>query len=576
MNLAARTRRTGAAVALTVIAIAAPCVAWYVVGSASAEREATALRQRPLERGHDIARALADRLRGRLEAMRDSESQRPAYHFQPSYHDPTTTCQCASRTPSPLATGPRDPFVEIYFEIDGTGRLQVPVLGDLEGVTPDADRLQRAHELHDELAAASGRLVDMAHGHIGDLPAVSTVAASRAPRTLRTELPGLAARDALAADPVATDAFQWYGLELDARPLLVALRRVGPQANAPVQGFVLSPDAVDDWLRTAELPATLRPGRPLAAHAPDEAVADVQLDCTRWEIAVDVSEAMAEAEATAGRVEAGFVRSFAVGSGFAVLAGAAVIFLLVSTERMARQRSRFAAAAAHELRTPLSGLRLYGEMLGGALDDREKSRRYARRIAEESERLSRVVTNVLGFTRLERGGVQVHRREGDLAAALREVVERLRPAVEGNGARLELDLGALPRGADGLPTAGALYDPDALDPIVQNLVDNAEKYGREATDRRITVSLVESGDRLALRVRDRGPGVSPRVAGELFHPFRRGEHPDQPAGLGLGLPLVDALARAHGAPPRWRNCEDGGAEFTVVFERPRPETGPEA
>lgn len=548
-----RTRRTWLAVALTLVAIAAPCLAWYLVGSAATAREASALRERPLQRGHEIARALADRLVGRLEAMRDAESQRPSYHFQASYHDPTSTCQCASRTPSPLATGPRDPFVELYFEIDGTRKMQVPMLeDDDEDLLTHPDRLQSAIERRNELAPYSGQLVDMAQGRIGDTG--STAVSPRILRPARTDLPQPPARDLVVPE---LDPFQWHGLDLGHGSRLVALRRVGTQATAPVQGFVLALSSVEEWLRTAELPATLRPGR--ARTGANEAVADVQLDCTRWEIAVDVSEAMQQAESTARRVEAGFVRSFALGSSFALLAGAAVIFLIVSTERMARQRSRFAAAAAHELRTPLTGLRLFGEMLGSSLDDRARSERYAQRIVEESDRLSRVVTNVLGFTRLERGRVIVQDREGDLVAHVRGVVERLRPALRTTGADVDFH-------AD-VADATARFDPDAVDHIVQNLVDNAEKYARSHADRRIHVGVREQGERLALMVTDHGPGIAPAVADRIFQPFVRGEHPDQPAGLGLGLPLVEALARAHGHAPRWRNLPAGGAEFTVEFDR---------
>lgn len=551
-----RTRRTWLAVALTLIAISAPCVAWYVVGSAATAREAHALRERPLQRGHEIARALADRLLGRLEAMRDAESQRPSYHFQASYHDPTSTCQCASRTPSPLATGPRDPFVELYFEIDGTRAILVPMLEDESAdlLTPP-DRLQDAHERRQQLGPYTGQLVDMAHGRVGD--AEMAPFSSLSSRPASTTLPRAPARELLLPEP---DPFQWHGLDTTSGSLLVALRRTGTQSTAPVQGFVLASSSVEEWLRTAELPATLRPGR--TQHATTEAVADVQLDCTRWEVVVDVSEAVADAETTAGRVEAGFVRSFALGSSFALLAGAAVIFLIVSTERMARERSRFAAAAAHELRTPLTGLRLFGEMLGNSLDDQERSQRYAQRIVEESDRLSRVVTNVLGFTRLERGRVQIQAREGDLVAHVRGVVERLRPALRTLGAEIEF----LPSAPDGT----AHFDPDAVDHIVQNLIDNAEKYARGHADRRIHVEVRTKGERLEVLVRDHGPGIAPAVADRIFQPFVRGEHPDQPAGLGLGLPLVDALARAHGAPPRWRDLPEGGAEFAVGFDRWAP------
>ena len=97
-----------------------------------------------------------------------------------------------------------------------------------------------------------------------------------------------------------------------------------------------------------------------------------------------------------------FHATFAVGALAALLAASAVILLVHRTERLARERAQFSAAAAHELRTPLAGLQLYGEMLAEGAGDPSRGREYARRVAEEAQRLGRVVGNMLGFSRLER------------------------------------------------------------------------------------------------------------------------------------------------------------------------------
>jgi signal transduction histidine kinase len=283
----------------------------------------------------------------------------------------------------------------------------------------------------------------------------------------------------------------------------------------------------------------------------------VPLDCTSWEIAVSLGVTAAEADVRAAAVLAGFWRTFSIGAGAALLAVLSLVALILNTERQSRQRAQFAASAAHELRTPLTGLRLYSEMLRDGIDDPERSSRYADRIAEESERLSRVVTNVLGFTRLERGTLEVRTAAVDPVEVLSGIVERLRPATASNGASLEFDHS----GFEGTVEA----DPEALGQIVQNLVDNAEKYGRESTDRGILLTLRKVGETIEIAVRDHGPGIAPELERRLFEPFTRGTSPDQPAGLGLGLALARELAKAQRARLEHVSPPDGGAMFILRF-----------
>src|SRR6185436_6152702 len=154
-------------------------------------------------------------------------------------------------------------------------------------------------------------------------------------------------------------------------------------------------------------------------------------------------------------------------------------------ERLARERSQFAAAAAHELRTPLAGLQLYGEMLADGLGDPGKARDYARRMAEEASRLGRVVSNVLGFSQLERGNLTVHPSPRDAVEVARSALERARPALERAGVEVLLDAPG-----DPLP---ARFDEDAVLRILGNLLDNAEKYGRGAASRTVRIAASRRG-----------------------------------------------------------------------------------
>jgi signal transduction histidine kinase len=140
----------------------------------------------------------------------------------------------------------------------------------------------------------------------------------------------------------------------------------------------------------------------------------------------------------------------------------------------------------------------------------------------------------------------VDRSPGDLAEGVRAAAARLAPHLEV----------VVPE-----PLPPVAFDADALDTMLANLVDNALKYGGGTVE----VSVAREGSKVALTVADRGPGVPSRMRRRLFRPFTRAAGPDGPAGLGLGLALVDGLARAHGGRARFRARPGGGSAFTVLF-----------
>jgi signal transduction histidine kinase len=299
-----------------------------------------------------------------------------------------------------------------------------------------------------------------------------------------------------------------------------------------------------------------------ATFVPDVAdngtiAAVVALEGAPWFVEVDATAAIAQAEEQGKGVLSGFRRTFLWVSLAAVLAGLSLVGIVWQSERLARQRSRFAASAAHELRTPLAGLRVYADMLSEQLGDPERSRQYARHVASEAERLGRVVSNVLEYSQLERGVLKVRPEPGDLGLAVRECVDTLEAALISAGVMVEV------RVDPGLPPVP--FDRDAIFHIVQNLLDNAEKYTRQVDDRRIEVGLAREGDRAVLTVTDHGPGLSEEARRHIFQPFTRAEQPDAPPGLGLGLTLVRALADAHRAEVSYGDAPGGGAAFVVAF-----------
>jgi signal transduction histidine kinase len=356
-------------------------------------------------------------------------------------------------------------------------------------------------------------------------------------------------RAAAAPPPIAitVSPLEWRTLGFAGQPALVAVRQVETPDGRLAQGFVIDRTALTGWLAShaGDAVAELRTG--------DDGSTEV---APGWHLEVAANPlAVALAAGEASAAARGFVARFVAVGLVAVIAALLVVMLIARAERLARERSQFAAAAAHELRTPLAGLQLYGDMLADGLGDPSKLLDYARRMSEEAARLGRVVSNVLGFSQLERGNLSVEPRAGALDEALRELAERAEPAIDRAGARLALEV---------TPGLTARFDRDALARIVGNLLDNAEKYGRSSGDRTITLAARATGTGVELVVSDRGPGIAPPARARLFQPFARGVTGDGPAGLGLGLALSQSLARAMGGELAYR-ASPGGAVFVLTL-----------
>jgi signal transduction histidine kinase len=225
---------------------------------------------------------------------------------------------------------------------------------------------------------------------------------------------------------------------------------------------------------------------------------------------------------------------------------------------LSERRIRFVSAVTHELRTPLTTLRLYLDMLvGGMVRDENQRGEYLHTLNAETDRLSRLVGNVLDFSRLESQGPRLERQK----VAVADLLAQVRATWEGRcqDAGKELIVESAADGVD-LWTDGAL-----LQQVLGNLLDNACKYSRGAEDRRVWLRMRTEGQRLVFEVEDRGPGVPARERRSVFRTFRRGCSADVTAGgVGLGLALARRWTRLLGgrliladAPP------GGGACFRV-------------
>lgn len=206
--------------------------------------------------------------------------------------------------------------------------------------------------------------------------------------------------------------------------------------------------------------------------------------------------------------------------------------------REAAQRVSFVNQVSHELKTPLTNIRLYAELLDESLpDDLPGPRRHLRVIVAESQRLSRLILNILTFSRRQRQGLALRPRPGRIDEVIHKVIELFRPSLEAEGLEIALDLDA---------SRPAHFDPDVLEQILGNLVNNVEKYS--AGGGRLAVESRQAGETVTVRVTDAGPGIPPGEEERIFLPFHRlgNALSDRATGTGIGLSIARDLARAHG------------------------------
>jgi signal transduction histidine kinase len=231
---------------------------------------------------------------------------------------------------------------------------------------------------------------------------------------------------------------------------------------------------------------------------------------------------------------------------------------------LSERRIRFVSTVTHELRTPLTTLRLYLDMLTSGLVREERQREeYLHTLHAESDRLHRLIGNVLDFSRLEKQ----RPRLVQVSVAPAELLEQVRAAWQGRC----LDAGKELVVEDVLGEAALVYvDAELVQQVLGNLVDNACKYSRDAADNRVWLRARREAGRLVLEVEDRGPGVAPRERRAIFRPFRRGRGVDATAGgVGLGLALARRWARLLGGRLTLHPGRDGvGACFRLELPGP--------
>ncbi len=330
-----------------------------------------------------------------------------------------------------------------------------------------------------------------------------------------------------AVQPGPMAAF-WLETEPGKERLVVA-RRVDV-GNKPVsQGLVLNWQALDKRLlaQVDELfpEARLQPMRSATPAHPERTMTALPVELDPGPISI--------AEIGWTPLRMGLVLAWAA----ALVALLAVGLGGWSLIDLSQRRIRFVSTVTHELRTPLTTLRLYLDMLtGGLVRDERQQEEYLHTLNGETDRLNRLVSNVLDFSRLENQRPRLEKKPVKIADLLGRLQTSWQTRCKDCGKELILD------NAASLDQA-LQTDQQVVEQLLGNLIDNACKYSRTAEDHRLWLRAREESRTVVFEVEDHGPGVPRKERRSIFRPFRRGKEADVTAGgVGLGLALAQRWA----------------------------------
>jgi len=226
---------------------------------------------------------------------------------------------------------------------------------------------------------------------------------------------------------------------------------------------------------------------------------------------------------------------------------------------LSERRSRFVSAVTHELKTPLTNIRMYIEMLDqGIAATPEREQEYFGILASESARLSGLVNNVLELSRLEKQTRRFDLRQGDLSDVLEEVQAVMGESLAREGFELDIISSDIPV---------CTYDREVLVQVLINLMENSIKFGRHLPEKRITIAAGEGEGGTFVKVSDTGPGIPKRSLKRVFDDFYRVDNDlnRTTGGTGIGLALVKKFVVAMGGGVKAENNDGPGCTVSILL-----------
>ncbi len=349
------------------------------------------------------------------------------------------------------------------------------------------------------------------------------------------------------ADPKQPFYVHSLGAEAPVQVLAIERNRLHEMLAGVVRG--VAKDAADNGLATLEI---------VEGDASNSSVPAEELAELPGYIAVaTISEAALRG--AAGRRERSYwyIIAFSVAG---ILAGGFLTARVVMRElRLAKLKSGFVSNVSHELKTPLTSIRMFTEMLrSGQVTDETEREECLKVISTESERLVRLIQRVLDFSRLEARKHRFQWRTGPLDGLVRREAERFLGTTGLDKSRFQLRI------APDQPLVN--HDPEAFAEVISNLLSNAYKYS-PPDDRWLALTLAPQRGRLLLTVEDNGPGIPPRERTKIFEQFYRSNDylSREVEGTGLGLSIVRSIVHAHGGRILVEERSGGGSRFVVAL-----------
>jgi signal transduction histidine kinase len=244
--------------------------------------------------------------------------------------------------------------------------------------------------------------------------------------------------------------------------------------------------------------------------------------------------------------------------GMAIFGGYLLLRDVNRDVRLTEVRSQFVASVSHELKTPLTAIRMYAETLAmGRSRDENTRTEYLETIVNESERLARLVDNVLDFSKIEQGKKIYRLRTARLEDVAGSAVRAMQFPLTQQGFRLHFSA------QEELPELQV--DPDAIQQAILNLLTNAMKYSGDAREIDLTIAA-RNGDAV-IEVKDRGLGLTSEEQRHIFEKFYRAPSHENRliAGTGLGLTLVAHIAKAHHGRVEVESAPGAGSTFSILL-----------